>query len=434
MYMEHRTEFDKLINMRICLNEHLNTLETTLSEMKDKYKEFTKNNSKKIYLYSLDSFFFQYKILHVEFEHYRRFLTLINNRMYGDYYKLFMIIIAQSKESNLPIRIEIDDLLVYKDLEPMYDYTIENVTTLFDKIVVVMEQLRELYRMNSETISSNNSTNGVGFSIAAFFTTLKYENIILNEQIRLYLDFLKFYQSSQQGHLSKASVDVARFSDEINGKVLVNYQVEIDSLVKPKLMNEPVTEHVIETITEPVTEPSTESVTEPVIESVTEPVIEAIIEPVIEQASEPVTEPVTEPVIEQASEPVTEPVMEPVTEPVTEHITEPVTEPVLEQATEPALEQATEPVLEPALEQATEPALEQASEPVIEQFGEPVSENIVQNEPVPNEPVPNEPVPNEPVPNEPVPNEPVQEQPPPPAIKPKNNTPKSRGRPKMALG
>ena len=407
--MEHRIEFDKLINTRICLNERLNTLETTLSVMKDKYKEFTKNNSKKIYLYSLDSFFFQYKILHVEFEHYKRFLTLINNRMYGDYYKLFMIIIAQSKESNLPIRIEIDDLLVYKDLEPMYDYTIDNVTTLFDKIVIVMEQLRELYRMNSETISSNNTNNGVGFSIAAFFTTLKYENIILNEQIRMYLDFLKFYQSSQQGHLSKASVDVARFSDEINGKVLVNYQVEIDALVKPKLINEKVQE--LEPIQEQVGEPVIEQAGEPVIEQVSEPVTEQAVEPVTEQVGEPVIEQVGEPVTEQVGEPVTEQASEPVTEQAVENVTEKVGEPVTEQVVEPVTEQVSEPITE----QVVEPVTEQVSEPVIEQFGEPVTENIVTNEPVTNEPVTNE-------------------QPLPPVIKPKNNTPKSRGRPKMALG
>jgi len=415
MYMEHRTEFDKLINTRICLNERLNTLETTLSEMKDKYKEFTKNNSKKIYLYSLDSFFFQYKILHVEFEHYKRFLTLINNRMYGDYYKLFMIIIAQSKESNLPIRIEIDDLIVYKDLEPMYDYTIENVTTLFDKIVIVMEQLRELYRMNSETISSNNTNNGVGFSIAAFFTTLKYENIILNEQIRMYLDFLKFYQSSQQGHLSKASVDVARFSDEINGKVLVNYQVEIDALVKPEIINEKVKELTVEEpIQELVGEPVIELVGEPIQEQVGEPVIEQVGEPVIEQVGEPVIEQVGEPVIEQVGELVTEEVSEPITEQVSEPITEQVGEPVTEQVSEPITEEVGEPVTEqvsePITEQVGELVTEQSSEPVIEQFGEPESENIVTNEPVPNE------------------------QPLPPVIKPKNNTPKSRGRPKMSLG
>jgi hypothetical protein len=317
--------------------------------------------------------------------------------MYGDYYKLFMIIIAQSRESNLPINVEIDDVLVYKDLDPTYDYTIENVTVLFDKIVVVMEQLRELYRMNSETISSNNSNNGVGFSIAAFFTTLKYENIILNEQIRMYLDFLKFYQASQLGHLNKASVDVARFSDEINGKILVNYQVEIDTLVKPKPIEEPVNEQVGEPITEPVEEPVNEQVQEPIVESVNEsvqkPVTESVTEHVVEPVQEPVTESVTEPVNEPVQEPVTEPVNEPVQEPVVESVNEPVGEPV------------TEPVTEPAVEPVTEPVNEQVQEPVIQQFGEHVIENIVQNE-----------------------------QPPPPVIKPKNNTPKSRGRPKMMMG
>jgi len=429
MYMEHRIEFDKLISMRMELNERLVALETTLSEMKDKYKEFTKNNFKKIYLYSLDSFFFQYKILHVEFEHYKRFLALINNRMYGDYYKLFMIIISQSKESNLCINIELDDVLVYKDLDPMYDYTIDNVTAIFDKIVIVMEQLRELYRMNSETILSNNSNNGVGFSIAAFFTTLKYENIILNEQVRMYIDFIKFYQASQLGHLSKALVDVARFSDEINGKVLVNYQVDVDALVKPKLIEEP------DTIREPepVQEPDTIREPEPVQELVNEQVQEPVTEPVVETETEQVQEPVTEQVVEQVVEQVQEqPVQE---QPVQE---QPVQEqPVQEQPVQeqPVQEQPVQeqPVQEqPVQEQPVQeqPVQEQPvqEQPVQEQ---PVQEQPVQEQPVQEQPVQEQPVQEQPVQEQPVQEQPVQEQ---SAIKPKNNTPKSRGRPKMAIG
>ena len=256
---EHKTDFDKLIKVRVNLNYKITSLENTLSEMKNKYRFFIKNNFKKIYLYSLDSFFFQYKILHVEFEHYKRVLALINNRMYGDYYKLFIIIITQTKDSNLCINSSIDDVLVYKDLDPTYDYTVDDVTLLFGNIVNATEELRELHKTNSDTIMSNNSNNAVGFSIAAFFTTLKYENIILNQQINMYLDLITFYQASQMGHYSKALADIVRFSDDISGKVLVNYQVEIDALVKPSIQDtdtesEPITttESITSTTSEPV--------------------------------------------------------------------------------------------------------------------------------------------------------------------------------------
>ena len=358
---QHRSEFDKLIEMRIDLNDRIVTLEHTLSDMKNKYKSFTKDNYKKIYLYSLDSFFFQYKILQVEHEHYKRFLALINNRMYGDYYKLYVIIGAQCKESNLRVGISIDDVLVYKDLEPTFDYTIEDIKFIFGKIMGIMEQLNELYKSNNDVILSNNSNNGVGFSIAAFFTTLKYENIILNEQIRMYLDFIKFYQSSQMGHFSKALTDITRFSDEINGKILVNYQVEMEALVKPVQVQEPVKEP--EPVIVQVQEPESVVVQEP--------------EPFVVQAEESVQAQVQEPV--QAQEPEPEPV------------------PVVVQVQEPVVDQGQ--VQEPNIEQFQEPIIEQVQEPAIEQVQEPANEQVQEAK-----------------------------------TKPKNNTPKSRGRPKMSLG
>ncbi len=377
---QHRSEFDKLIEIRIDLNERIITLENTLSEMKNKYKSFTQNNYKKIYLYSLDSFFFQYKILQVEHEHYKRFLALINHRMYGDYYKLYVIIGTQCKESNLRVSISIDDVLVYKDLDPTFEYTIDDVKFIFGKIVDAMEQLHELHKSNNDAILANNSNNAVGFSIAAFFTTMKYENIILNEQINMYLDFINFYQSSQMGHFSKALTDITRFSDEINGKILVNYQVKTEALAKssiaepdPKIQeSKPVVEEVIEQILDTVVE-------EPAVE---EPAVE---EPAVEEPD------VKDTVVEK-------PVVE---KPVVQDTV--VEEPAVE---EPDVKDTVveKPVVQDSVVQ--EPIVE---EPVVE---EPVVEEPVVEEPVVEEPVVEEPVVEEPVKViDPVAEDPVVEEP-----------------------
>ena len=405
---EHKTEFDRLIQIRINLDEHIATLETTLSGMKNKYKVFAQNNSKKIYLYSLDSFYFQYKILSVEHEHYKRILALINNRMYGDYYKLCVIIINQCKESNLCITISMDDIVAYNDLDPMFDYTIDDAKFIFGKITDVMAQLRGLCKSNNDVILSNNSNNEVGFSIAAFFTALKYENIALKEQIGMYVEFINFYQASQRGHCSKALSDIVGFSDGINMKILVNYQVETDALAEEPIVTEPVVSQE-PIITEPV-------ITEPVVAQ--EPVIT---EPVV--AQEPV---ITEPIV--AQEPVITELI--VTEPT---VTEPtVVEPVVAQepiVAEPIVAQEpviTEPIVaEPVI---TEPIV---AEPIV---AEPVIAEPVITEPaVSQEPVITEPVVEEPVIAQELVTGPIIEQFQVPAV-PKNNTPKSRGRPKLTLG
>ena len=357
---EHKTEFDKLIQIRINLDEHIATLETTLSGMKNKYKVFAQNNSKKIYLYSLDSFYFQYKILSVEHEHYKRILALINNRMYGDYYKLCVIIINQCKESNLSVTISMDDVVAYNDLDPMFNYTIDDAKFIFGKITDVMAQLRGLYKSNNDALLTNNSNNEVGFSIAAFFTALKYENIALKEQIGMYVEFINFYQASQRGHCSKALSDIVGFSDEINMKILVNYRVETDALVEEPVITEPVIIQESIVIQEPI-------VAEPIV--IQEPII---VEPIV---AEPIV--IQEPIITELT--VTEPI---VAEPI---VAEPiVAEPIV---AEPIVIQ--EPII-------VEPIV---AEPIVVELviTEPVITELVVTEPIITEPVITEPVVEEPV-------------------------------------
>ena len=316
-----KNEFDKLISVRIDLNSKLASLETKLAGMKEKYTTFIEHNTKRIYILCLDSFYFQYKILHVELEHYKRVLALINNRMYGDYYKLFVIICAQCKEVNLNITISENDIIVYKDLDPLFDYKINDITYLFNSIVTVLEGLYAMYNKNNATIHSLNLNNSVGFSIVGFLSTLKYENKILNEQISLYLNYMDFYQSSQKGYLNKTLADVVQFSDEIDSKILVNYRIEHDACKDTNQLN-----------SEPIGEPELELVLEP------EPIKEPLLEPVLEPLLEPVLEPIKEPELEP--EPIKEPVLEPIKEPELEPVLEPIkdVEPILEPNHEPIKE------------------------------------------------------------------------------------------------
>ena len=59
----------------------------------------TKKNTKKMYLFCLDTFFFQFKTYSIEMENLDKHRTLLNNRMYCDYYKLYNIITTYMKEN-----------------------------------------------------------------------------------------------------------------------------------------------------------------------------------------------------------------------------------------------------------------------------------------------------------------------------------------------
>ena len=64
----------------------------------------------------LDSFSFQNKLVQAEYEFIQRLYQMIDNRIYGEYYKLWVSMNQYSKEL---LKEETYRFPTYKDLEPM---------------------------------------------------------------------------------------------------------------------------------------------------------------------------------------------------------------------------------------------------------------------------------------------------------------------------
>ena len=79
----------------------------------------SKSNTKQIFLF-VDSFYFQYKLFAMEYENLNKFNSLIKNRTYCDYYKLYKLITKYINENKEELDIDLNQSLVpvYKDLEP----------------------------------------------------------------------------------------------------------------------------------------------------------------------------------------------------------------------------------------------------------------------------------------------------------------------------
>lgn len=219
-------EFEQIIEKRVNIRAKHASLEGKLKTMKDKYNDLMKTNTKKIFIYCLDSFFFQYKILSIELEHYKKMNGMVYNRMYGDYYKLFNIVITHCKECNIEIKdIKImENLPVYQDSETNVEYKLDDLTRLHKNILAILQQLLNLYKTRKTDIQSQDDDTNVGFSITSYIETLSYENRVLYEKIFLYINYLRFYHSSQNGYLDKTTEKLDTFISDIDDEILINHK------------------------------------------------------------------------------------------------------------------------------------------------------------------------------------------------------------------
>jgi len=234
-----KTNFSNILSLKSEIAKTKLQVSEKLQHLKTIYGELLKSNSKKIFLFCLDSFYFQYKIFAIEMDNIDRFRILMNNRMYCDYYKLYNIILTSIKE-NPEITIdesEIKSFPQYKDLEPFQEYKMDDIRDIHENILFLINKLHGQSTSKKFNIEHYNEKHRIGFSISNFINTLEYENRLLNEQISLYINYLSFFHISQKKQIQRLYLRIHEFHKEVNDNINVNQTFSIDDIQEDQKLN-----------------------------------------------------------------------------------------------------------------------------------------------------------------------------------------------------
>lgn len=225
-----KNSFKNIISIIREIGNMKNSVASKLGELKRLHGEMIRDNNKQIFLFCLDSFYYQYKIFSMEFEHIKKLRALLNNRMYCDYYKLHNMIVKFCKERLHDDALSIRSFPVYKDLEPFQEYCIEDISALHESILNLLNSLylETVHKENS--ILHYNDNHKVGFSISNFLNTLTHENRILQDQITLYVNYISFFHISQQKQLKRVHHRIADFYKEVDENINMNYTFSIEDI------------------------------------------------------------------------------------------------------------------------------------------------------------------------------------------------------------
>ena len=211
-----------------------------LETMKELYNNIVKFNNKKIFLFCLDSFHFQYKNFIVEAENIDKVRLLTNNRMYCDYYKLYNIMMKFVKEEKKDLELQdLDNTYpIYKDLEPFLEYKSNDIKSIHNNILDIIHLLYNEIETSHNNITHYNDNNKMGFTLSNFLNTLEYENKLLQEQIELYINYICFFQISQKKQLKSIYSKLLDFDKAITDNVNINKSYSIDDIVIDEIVTE----------------------------------------------------------------------------------------------------------------------------------------------------------------------------------------------------
>jgi hypothetical protein len=225
--------FQSLLKLQKNITEVRTTAHKKLQECKQVYNDLSKKNNKKVLLFCLDAFFFQYKTFTLEMEHLDKFRALLNNRVYCDYYKLNQLIVEFITKNKAELDIEETETKsfpIYKELEPFQQYKPEDIRDIHNNILFLLNNLYNKCQEKYRERDSYNEKHQVGFTISNLINTLTYEINILLQQIRLYIDYLAFFHISQKKQMKRLSMKFSEFYDDMEANLQCTVTYTIDDI------------------------------------------------------------------------------------------------------------------------------------------------------------------------------------------------------------
>ena len=212
-------DFQNILFLNTDIDNIKDVMDKKLKNLKEVHTLMTKCNNKQLFLFSLDSFYSQYKTFAMELENLNKFDSTFKNRTYCDYYKLHKLMVKYIIDHKDDLKIQIDtpplNIPIYKDLEPFYDYGTENMIAVHNIIMTYIKKIHNVIVEKDKLIDEYTSKSQLGYSISNFVNTLTHENNILKGQLELYINYITFFHLSQQKQIKRLHSNYKDFDKEV---------------------------------------------------------------------------------------------------------------------------------------------------------------------------------------------------------------------------
>ena len=140
----------------------------------------------------LDSFYFQSKLIDAEYELVQKIYKMIDNRMYGEYYKLWLSMHIYAKEL---LKEEMVRFPPYKDLEPIKQYEFSVTNSIYEEIISIFQKLKQSTDKSQKDIDVHKEQLHKGIHIENYINILSYQLGLVLDQVNLFNNMFTSYQT-----------------------------------------------------------------------------------------------------------------------------------------------------------------------------------------------------------------------------------------------
>jgi hypothetical protein len=234
-----KIDFNNLITIRNNVKVVFDILQSRINKLKQFYSDFIKNNKNKLFVFGLDSFHFQSRLIDIEYDDMKRLFLAINNRMYCEYFKLYKIITEyvyeNIREKKITEIIKLNNFPVYKDLEPYKEYNFEIITEIHENILIIISSILSNLNMRENELNIHKSKKDIGLTIDNFITSFNYELIVMREKISMFLTYTEFFHQLHIKYLKRFNNKIQLLYLHISNDIKFDETIEMNKDVKNEI-------------------------------------------------------------------------------------------------------------------------------------------------------------------------------------------------------
>ena len=228
-----KNDFNNLINIRNNVKNIFEILQLRIDKLKLLYSEFIQNNKNQVFVFGLDSFHFQSKLIDIEYDDIKRLFMAIGNRMYCEYFKLNKItieyILNNIKDKKTIEIIKINNYPIYKDLEPFKEYKFETLMEIHENILKMLTILVSELNNKENELTIHKSKQHIGLNIDNFVTTFNYNNNVMRERIIMFITYIEFFHNLHTKYLKRFSKKIQLIYTDISNDIKFDESLEINN-------------------------------------------------------------------------------------------------------------------------------------------------------------------------------------------------------------
>lgn len=202
-------KFAELTDMRKNMSGYLEIGEKLVKKIEHIYSSIGKDTDDDLLIITLDTLRFQIRHFEHECSQLKHMYELVNNRVYGDYYKLYKYVYEFYKHNFSDILLidshdmDLNVFPVYQDLDPMRQYRFADVEKIHANLIQVMTMLGTNLKNKDLELERLHDKKNKGLHLHSFVSTYSFNTTILREKTSLFLNYLEYICDQHSKYLTR---------------------------------------------------------------------------------------------------------------------------------------------------------------------------------------------------------------------------------------